>query len=421
MPSGAAADDGDSGDRDDDAIDIVLDAATLLYSNGQSTVMTLTAVERLNRGLGTTSTLVPAWASLLIVGPRNTIRVAAVSPTAISMRRVAATMACVDRAQDGPLDPAVVRRELAAAHQESVSNFLIFAAACATGAGALAVIFGAHHPVTVLVAALSAALGGLARRGLGRFGFGILTQGFAAALIAGLIGVVAARLSIEDALSLVVLCPAMVLVPGPHILNGALDLLALRITVGIARLSYAALVLSAIAAGLILGLAADGRSLSVAQTGASVPLYVDVLAAGVAAGSYPVFFSMPYRMIGWPVAVGMLGHATHWWALTVWHTDIATAALISCLITGALLIPISHSLRIPFAAIGFASVVALVPGVYVFRMLAGVVQFAIAPTAELLTSLASDGAVAALIITGMATGLAVPMHVYAVLTDRRRQ
>jgi hypothetical protein len=61
-----------------------------------------------------------------------------------------------------------------------------------------------------------------------------------------------------------------------------------------------------------------------------------------------------------------------------------------------------------------------VPGIYLFRMLAGSVQFASAPTAELLTSLASDGAVAALIITGMATGLAVPMHVYAVLTDRRR-
>ncbi len=407
----------------DDPIDVVLDAATLLYVNGQSTEMTLTAVERLNRGFGTSSTLVPAWASLLLVGPRNAIRVAAVSPTSISMRRVAAVMASVDRAQDGPLDPAVVRRELTAAQHESVSGTAIFVAACATGAGALAVIFGAHHPATVLVAAFSAAMGGLARRGLGRIGFGILTQGFAAALIAGLVGVIAAHLDVVDALSLVVLCPAMVLVPGPHILNGALDLLALRMTLGAARLGYAALVLTAIAAGLILGLAADGRSLSVAQSGAAVPLYVDVLAAGVAAGSYPVFFSMPYRMIGWPVAVGMLGHATHWWALTVWHTDIATAALISCLITGILLIPISHSLRIPFAAIGFASVVALVPGVYVFRMLAGVVQFATVPTSALLTSLTSDGAVAALVITGMATGLAVPMHFYAVLTaaaDKRR-
>jgi uncharacterized membrane protein YjjP (DUF1212 family) len=423
MPSGDQHGDQTASTDGTDAIDIVIDAAALLHVNGQSTSMTLTAVDRLNRGLSTTSTLIPAWASLLLVGPHAATRVAAVSPTGISMRRVAAAMAVIDRAQDGPLDRDEVRRGLAAAQRESVSNTLIFSAACATGAGALAVIFGAQHPLTVLVAAVSAALGGLARRALGRFGAGILTQAFAAALVAGLIGVAAAQLRVDDALGLVVLCPAMVLVPGPHILNGALDLLALRMTLGIARLGYAALILAAIAAGLILGLAADGRSLAVVQTSATVPLYADVIAAGIAAGSYPVFFSMPYRMIGWPVAIGMLAHAAHWWALTAWQVDIATAALVSCLIAGILLVPISHYLRMPFAAIGFASVVALVPGVYVFRMLSGLVQFAHLPTSDLLTSLTSDGATAVLVITAMATGLAVPMHAYSVLSaaaDKRR-
>jgi uncharacterized membrane protein YjjP (DUF1212 family) len=413
----------DQPDSPDGAIDLVLDAAVLLHVNGQSTSMTVTAVDRLNRGLSTTSTLIPAWASLLLVGPHAATRVAAVSPTGISMRRVAAAMAVIDRAQDGPLDRDEVRRGLAAAQRESISNTLIFSAACATGAGALAVIFGAQHPLTVLIAAVSAALGGLARRALGGFGAGILTQAFAAALVAGLIGVAAAQLRVDDALGLVVLCPAMVLVPGPHILNGALDLLALRMTLGIARLGYSALILAAIAAGLIVGLAADGRSLAVVQTSSTVPLYLDVIAAGIAAGSYPVFFSMPYRMIVWPFAVGMLAHAAHWWVLTAWQVDVATAALVSCLIAGTLLLPISHYLRMPFAAIGFASVVALVPGVYVFRMLSGLVKFAHLPTSDLLTSLTSDGATAVLVITGMATGLAVPMHAYSVLSaavDKRR-
>jgi uncharacterized membrane protein YjjP (DUF1212 family) len=399
-----------------DAVDIVMDAAVLLHLNGQSTNMTMTAVDRLNRGLGATSTLVPSWASLLLVGPDASIRVAAVSPTGISMRRVATAMTIIDKAQDGPLNRDAVREGLAAAHRESISNTLIFSGACATGAGALAVIFGAQHPLTVLIAAVSAALGGLARRGLACVGAGILTQAFTAALIAGLLGVAAVHVRIDGALGLVVLCPAMVLVPGPHILNGALDLLALRLTLGIARLGYAALILAAVAAGLIVGLAVDDRSLAVAQTSAAVPLYIDVIAAGIAAGSYPVFFSMPYRMIGWPIAVGMLAHAAHWSALTHWHIDIATAALLSCLIAGVLLVPIAHYLRMPFAAIGFASVVAMVPGVYVFRMLSGLVEFAHLPTSDLLTTLTSDGAVAMLVITGMATGLAVPMHAYAVLT-----
>ena len=79
-------------------------------------------------------------------------------------------------------------------------------------------------------------------------------------------------------------------------------------------------------------------------------------------------------MIGWPVAAGMVAHATHWWSITVWHASLAVAALVSCLVVGTALAPIAYLLRIPFAAIGFAAVVALVPGMYVFQMLAGLVQ-----------------------------------------------
>jgi uncharacterized membrane protein YjjP (DUF1212 family) len=401
-----------------DPPDIVLDAAVLLHVNGQSTGMTLAAVDRINRGLATTCTLIPQWASLLLVGRGEPMHAAAVSPTGVNMRRVAAAMTVIDRAQDGPLDPDATRRELTAAQREPVSGTAAFSVACGTGAGALAVIFGAQGVLTVLIVAASAALGGLVRRGVARLGGGVLTQAFCAALIAGVLGVAAHHQHVNGALGLVVLCPAMVLVPGPHILNGALDLLALRVTLGIARLGYAALILVSIAAGLVLGLAAGGLELSVAQPSAAVPWYADVLAAGIAAGSYPVFFSMPYRMIGWPVGIGMLAHAVHWLAIEVGHVGIGPAALASCLMVGVLLVPVAHHLRIPFAAVGFASVVAMVPGVYVFRMLGGLVQFASLPTSALLTSIASDGAVAALVIAGMATGLAVPMHAYAVLSSR---
>ena len=104
MPSGDRPGDQTASTDGTDAIDIVIDAAALLHVNGQSTGMTLTAVDRLNRGLSTTGTLIPTWASLLLVGPDAATRVAAVSPTGISMRRVAAAMAVIDRAQDGPLD-----------------------------------------------------------------------------------------------------------------------------------------------------------------------------------------------------------------------------------------------------------------------------------------------------------------------------
>jgi uncharacterized membrane protein YjjP (DUF1212 family) len=411
------------GDRID-PIDVVMKAAVLLHENGQSTHMTSIAVKRLSRGLRVDATLIPTWSSLLLVqrGGAGTVRVAAVSPTGVNMRRVASAMTAIDGAEDGPLDAEVLNRQLDAAGAEPASSYLPFAAACATGAGALAVVFGAADPVAVLLVAASAGLGGLIRRLIGRFGLGVLSQAFVAATVAGVVGALAGHLNLGAATALVAVCPGMVLVPGPHLLNGALDLLSSRISLGVARLGFGTLVLVAIAAGLIIGLGMGGQALTVSAPGGHVPLYADVIAAGIAAASYPVYFSMPYRMIGWPVCVGMIAHAVHWWVLTVCKVDLAVAAFVSCLLVGVILVPVAYVKRIPFAAIGFASIVALVPGVYIFQMLGGLVQLPGSASPALLAATVSDGTVALLVLAGMAIGLVVPMQIRAAaLTAQERR
>lgn len=400
--------------------DTLLAATALLFANGQSTQMTRTAVERLNRGLDLDAVVVPSWSMLTLTaaGSRNTVLTAAVSPTAVNMRKVATMMAVVDRAQDGPLELAHVAKGVADAEAQSVSGTAAFVLACATGAAALSVIYGATQPLAILLVAAAAAVGGLLRRWSGAMGAGPLVQAFAAAVVAGAVGAAATHLHLGASAAVVAVCPAMVLVPGPHILNGALDLLDLRLTLGLARLAYGLLVLTAIGGGLILGLQVGGQALAVTAPSSSAPFIVDVLAAVVAAASYPVYFSMPWRMIGWPVAAGMLAHAAHWYALDA-GASLAIAAFVSCLLVGTLLVPISHHMRIPFAGIGFAAVVALVPGVYVFRTVAGFIDFAGHPSAQLLSSAAADLIGATVIVTGMALGLALPMHIYASRLARR--
>jgi len=78
----------------------------------------------------------------------------------------------------------------------------------------------------------------------------------------------------------------MILVPGPHVLNGALDLIKGRIHLGAARLVYAGLVIVAISTGLLLGLALLGVSLPVDPSARALPLWQDVIAAGVAVAAY---------------------------------------------------------------------------------------------------------------------------------------
>jgi uncharacterized membrane protein YjjP (DUF1212 family) len=396
--------------------DLVLACARVLHTNGQSTNETVQAAERLSTELGLRATMIAHWEELELRasdGTGSQVSFERGSPTGVNMDRVALAMSTIENWAVGrPSIGAAFENIKAIAHAPPAPTWL-FTLAAAAGAAAMAAIFGVHHLSAVLLIMVSAAAGAILRRTLARHSANTLLLPLCAAFLAGMIGALAVRYNLSSSLRLVAVCPCMILVPGPQVLNGAMDLIAGRINLGASRLVHASLIILAISVGLLLGMGILSVSLPVGEPGRAVPLWLDVIAAGVAVAAFSIFFSTPLRMLGWPVAIGMLAHAVRWGALKA-GAGVATGALVACLLAGVILAPVARHWRMPFAAIGFASVVSMMPGVFLFRTASGFVQLAHYSNAnfDLLRATIADAMTAIAIILAMSFGVVAPNMIF---------
>lgn len=396
------------------ALDLIASSVRLLFVHGQTTEKVVQAVERLASVLGFRATFFPSWGKLELhladaTGEQRETIVA--EPTAMDMSKVSAVMAVVEQAGKEQRFIAAARAELESIARMPPVSATRFALLAAAGAAALGVIFGVTHVLSLILITFSAGAGACLRRWLASVSRNLFVQPFCAAFLAGIVGAVAVHLQLSSMLRLIAVCPCMVLVPGPHILNGAIDLARARIPLGVARLVYASLITLAICTGLILGLALGGVSLPASDPSQAVPLGYDVLAAGVIVAAYGTFFNMPWKMLPIPIAVGMLAHAGHWAAIALMGANLAVGAFVACLVVGMIMTPIADKLHLPFAGIAFASVVSLIPGVFLFRMASGMVELVTLgsqASLETVSQVMTDGITAVLIVIAMTFGLIAP-------------
>lgn len=397
-----------------DEFDLVAAGGSLLFANGQTTERTVIDTKRVAATLGLHIAVIPHWGELVIHFPHDpTARneIVTVSPTGIDMGKILAANGAIDDLCNGRIDVAGARAALDAVARRPPVSLARFVVAAAVGAAALGVIFGVSRPITLLLIALSAGVGACIRRWLAGICRNAFVQPLAAALLAGLVGAVAQRLQLSSALLFVAVCPSMILVPGGHILNGAIDLVRARIALGAARLLFAGMVILVICMGLLFGLALGDTNLPAYGASPPAPFGHDVLAAGIAVAAFGSFFAMPWRMLPIPIAIGMLAHALRWVAIAVAGTSVQVGALVACLFVGTIATPLTERLRLPFAAFAFASVVSMIPGVYLFRMAGGIVavsSLGVKAPPELLPAAFADGSTALLIIMAMTFGVIVP-------------
>ncbi len=250
---------------------------------------------------------------------------------------------------------------------------LIFGLAAAALAWLLHADWGA-----MIVSGVSSSLGLLVRQELAKRHVLLFALPFSAALIGALCGGLAILAGWTQTPGFCLMVPALMLVPGPHLINGLYDMLENHMQTGLARLGLAAGILTAAALGVFLG----GWLTLGMTTAAAVPsdvaplnLAIDVVLAGMAACGFGAFYNAPWRVLWISIVAGMIGHGIRYVCMDHGVSqEIAT--LFACFAIGAITDVAVEKLRLPFAAVAFAGAVPMMPGVFIYQSLGNAMQLA---------------------------------------------
>ena len=234
----------------------------------------------------------------------------------------------------------------------------------------------------IVVSGVSSAVGLIARQELARRSVILFAQPFAAGLIGAAIGGLAIRLGWTATPGLCLIVPALMLVPGPHLINSVYDMLDNHMQTGVCRLVLAMGILIATALGVVLGgwLTLGPATLSTSPSEAMrLTLPLDVALAGVAACGFGAFYNAPWRVLWVSILCGMVGHGLRYLCLE--HLSMEISTLFACLAIGLIANVAADRMHLPFSAVAFAGAVPMMPGVFIYQSIAGAMRLSAAGTA----------------------------------------
>jgi uncharacterized membrane protein YjjP (DUF1212 family) len=278
-----------------------------------------------------------------------------------------------------------------------------------TAAVSLAGLLGADYGA-VASAGIATLLGFLARQALARWHFSRLALPLIAAFIGSVLGGIAIRLGWTETPQLALVVPSLMLVPGPHIINGFLDLIDNYLPMCLSRLGLATGITLASALGIALGV-------EVALPGPLFPepsahnghlnLFSDMAFAGIVTCGFAVFYNTAWRHVGMAVIGGMASHGIRFLALQA-GCRVEAATFFGGLSVGAISALMAHSAKTPVAVIAFAGAVTMIPGVNLYSAMAGALQIARSPHSaglELISVTSGASIQAGVIVAGLVLGL----------------
>ena len=220
--------------------------------------------------------------------------------------------------------------------------------------------------------------------------------------------------------------PALMLVPGPHLLNGLFDIYENHIQTGICRLILAVGILIAATAGTLAGAwAVMGlRNLSGATSDdVQLTLWLDVALAALAACGFGAFYNAPWKVLWISMVFGIVGHGVRFLCIGG-GASLASSTLLACSAIGLLAGIVVFHLRLPFSNVAFAAAVPMMPGTLLYRSFAGAVQLCWAGSTAMPTQTTAAMVLllqACMVVGAMAAGLLFGSFVAALVRAGTRE
>jgi uncharacterized membrane protein YjjP (DUF1212 family) len=403
----------------DEVAHLALLLGRLLLLNGADTEEVQASVARFANAYGCEANLMVSYEALLVTivaGQHFRTKIGHRLPGMnVGMTAVEAVNRVVDGAGSGRLALADARAALdAIEHRPPAYARWIIVAALGVTAASLSRLFGGDWG-SFAVAGLSGSVGTWLRLELAARHVNPVLTAFAAALLGGVVGAIGVKLGASDTPALCLVAPAMILVPGVPLINGVQDMFRNHVTLGISRLGFAGLMVTAIALGLFAATVATGVRIPVDAPTIAIGVPQDALFSALAAAGYALLFSVPARLAWACVACGIASHTLR---ALLFHLgiDIITGTLIGALAVGCLAQVFAHRFHAPAAAFAFAGVVAMVPGAYAFRAVIGSLEIAhTAASASLVAETFSLVVTVVLMVVAIAAGIAAPVLLFTPL------
>lgn len=325
--------------------------------------------------------------------------------------------------RDGRLDPPAALALLREAERNAPRHpRWLVALLLGAGAASFARLLGADAGATA-VSGVSAFLGLFARHELARLHVSLFALPLTAAFLGTVLGGLAIRLGGTATPELALVVPALMLVPGAHLINGLFDLIDNHLPMSLSRFGLAAGILLASALGIAVGVEATAPELGSTQRPPHVApnLVADLLLAGIATCGFAAFYNTPWRYVGLAAAGGMAGHGARFLCLQAGF-PLETATFLGGLVVGVLAAGMARHRRAPVAVMAFAGAVTMVPGATLYRALAEALQLARAPSgadADLAARVLHDISEGAIVVSGLALGLVLGARsILALLHER---